>query len=229
MARRASFSFFYAAVLALVLIACSHSQALTLRDFVRDYVSASAGAVEGRRAEIRSREDAAAALPIADASLYPAEPEEEYAAPRLHGGYKATLTIDIVCKMPQFSMLCNLMGLRNAFGDVRQHIYLDFDEANREVYIKADGTKPLFRFDWCGPVSYDIDDEKLQSSGKGEIRLSKEEPKCMQKNLRVSADARCVLFRYQAYSPILQWTISYSFIRPSSTYFFFQNSFHNLH
>ena len=45
----------------------------------------------------------------------------------------------------------------------------------------------------CGPVSYDIDDEKLQSSGKGEIRLSKEEPKCMQKNLRVSADARSVL------------------------------------
>ncbi len=142
--RRAPFSLFYAVVLAL-LIACGHSQALTLRDFIRDYVSASGVVAEGRPAEIRSREDAAAARPILD--LY-ADAEAEHAVPNLHGGFKATLTIDIVCKMPQFSMLCNLMGLRNAFGDVKQHLYLDFDEASREVYIKADGTKPLFRFDW---------------------------------------------------------------------------------
>jgi len=78
------------------------------------------------------------------------ENEVLYASPfsALDGGYRSLMTIDIVCKMDQFKSLCAMLGLRSAFGDVKQYIYLDFDAERKDVYVKADGHKPLFKFDW---------------------------------------------------------------------------------
>lgn len=94
----------------------------------------------------------------------------------LHGGYKATMTIDVVCNMQQFKMICNLMGLRRTYGDVRQHFYLDLDDEAKELHIKAGGHKPLIRLEWCGPIPYETNEDN------GKIILDKKkEPECMKK------------------------------------------------
>ena len=106
----------------------------------------------------------------------PAPPEAAAAGP--DGGYKAIMTVHDVCAQDQFATICDLMGLRDAYGDVRQDVLLDFDAARREVYIKAAGHKPLFKIDWCGPLTYALPDDP---SAGGEIRLTGEEPACMAK------------------------------------------------
>lgn len=154
--------------------------ALSLRGFLEGYVGSSGGG----QVQDASPEDIQTSVTTNEiSSIDPKNAQVLYTTPGLAGSYKATLTIDIVCEMEQFKMLCGMMGLRRSFGDVRQHVYIDFEEDKRELYIKADGHKPLFRFDWCGPVGYTINEENLRSRNKEEIYLSKDEPPCM-KELR---------------------------------------------
>ena len=130
-------------VLLITVAISGNVYALSLRDFLDDYVRPSGGDVA------LSREDSQPHLTTKEvSSMDPKNAQVLYSTPGLDGSYRATLTIDMVCQMDQFKMLCGMMGLKNAFGDVKQHVYLDFNEKKRELYIKADGHKPLFRFDW---------------------------------------------------------------------------------
>lgn len=125
-----------------------------------------------------------------EAEVEAADRRSSYASP-LTGQYKATMTIDLVCGMNQFKMLCNLMGLRRTYGDVRQHIWLDVrdegpgKEDTREMWIKLGGHKPLIRQSWCGPLKFSVSNQDREKN-KWTVNLNRgKEPPCMS-GLRVS-------------------------------------------
>lgn len=131
-----------------------------------------------------------------EAEVEAADRRSSYVSP-LTGQYKATMTIDLVCGMNQFKMLCGLMGLRRTYGDVRQHIWLDVrdegpgKEDKREMWIKLGGHKPLIRQSWCGPLKFSVPTNDRwrgnQDRAKNEwtVNLTGKEPPCMS-GLRVS-------------------------------------------
>ena len=131
-----------------------------------------------------------------EAEVEAADRRSSYVSP-LTGQYKATMTIDLVCGMNQFKMLCGLMGLRRTYGDVRQHIWLDVrdegpgKEDTREMWIKLGGHKPLIRQSWCGPLKFSVPTNDRwrgnqdREKNKWTVNLTGKEPPCMS-GLRVS-------------------------------------------